>query len=107
MQFDLGCVLTVVGEIVPMAFADKETGEDIGYVQLRVPGDLVTMNVNADVARKMKEGEVWEVVGGCMVRKKSGRLHVHEPRSLRRLRAAQVDEKGPKIVFEVPTAATK
>lgn len=90
--------VTVVGEIVPYSFADKESGELLGLVHLRVPGDVVSVDVDPSVADRMREGETWRVTGGAIVRKAKGRIHINRPESLKRLSAARAAG-GPSVDF--------
>lgn len=88
---ELSVELRVVADIVPYTFKADDTdpeGLDRGYVQLRVSGDIVSLDVPPDVSKKMKEGERWYVIGTGQVRKKANRLHINNPTLLKRLSAA-------------------
>ncbi len=99
MEVVHGILATVTGEIVPYAFTNTETGEDIGGINLRIPGDVVRVAVPAELAEKMQTGEIWSVVGRCMVSQaseaKDGRkakpagLRVYEVHKLTRLTKAR------------------
>lgn len=95
---DLGIVVKVTGDIIPYAFANDQTGEEVGLVHLRVPGDIVSVNVDPDVARRMKEGERWTVEGLAIVRKKKATLHIATPFSLKRVSSSRAAG-GPVIDF--------
>lgn len=95
---DLRIEVTVCGEIVPYAFADKDTGEQVGLVHLRVPGDTVSVNVEPRYAERMQEGQVWEVSGLASVRKKRATLYIHEPQSFKLIRDKR-NTSGPTFDF--------
>lgn len=95
---ELGVKVTVTGVIVPYAFTNEESGEEIGLVHLRVPGDIVSVSVDPDMARKMREGETWTVIGTGVVSKKKGRLSISPAESMKRV-AVPNAASGPKIDF--------
>lgn len=95
---ELGIFVRVTGDIIPYAFANDQTGEEIGLVHLRVPGDVVSVNVEPSVARRMQEGERWTVEGLAIVRKKKGALHIATPFSMKRVSQTRAAG-GPTIDF--------
>lgn len=105
---NLGIKVEVVGQIIPYSFANEETGELIGLVHLRVPGDVVSVNVDPDIAKKMREGETWRVRGTGVVRKKSGKLVISPAESLERVGVA-ANAAGPTVNFgdDAKLAASK
>lgn len=95
---ELRLFVIVTGEIVPYAFANEQTGEEIGLVHLRVPGDIVSVNVEPHIARRMKEGERWTVEGLALVRKKKATLHIATPFKMKRVTLTRSNA-GPVIDF--------
>ena len=95
---ELGVKVTVTGVIVAYAFTNEETGEEVGLVHLRVPGDVVGVRVDPELARKMKEGETWTVTGTGVVSKTKGRLSISPAESMKRVAVPNASA-GPKIDF--------
>lgn len=97
-EIKLGSFVRTVGEILPYSFADKETGEEIGGVNLMTPGETVSVSVDPKIAERMKPGEIWAVEGQVRASMKNGgaRLRIPRPTKLERLRAAETAE-GPVI----------
>lgn len=95
---DLALKVEVTGVIVPYAFTNSDTGEEVGLVHLRVPGDVVSVNVDPAIANRMREGETWQVSGIAIVRKKKATLHISEPHSFKRL-AQSSAAAGPTFDF--------
>ena len=102
MSKPLGVVVEVTGEVVSYEFADQETGEVIGGLNLRVPGDTVGVSLSAEDARKVKTGEIWTVKGKASVSKKGSKLRITHPTSLVRERQLEAAD-GPS--FDFGTAA--
>lgn len=97
----LGIEVTVTGEIVPYAFTNAESGEEIGGVNLRVPGDVVKVGVDPEVAARMRQGEIWQATGRATISKardgKPASLRIYEVHSLKRLQAVREHAGGPVI----------
>jgi len=103
---DYGIVVEVTGEIIPFSFANESTGEQVGLVHIRVPGDVVGVSVDPSLAEKMREGEVWRVRGLGSVSKKKGQLRIVRPEEMTRLREP-ASANGPRVTFDVGAAASK
>lgn len=100
----LGAELTVTGEIQPFAFEDKSTGEMIGTVKLRIPGDEIGVMLDPKHVERMKEGQIWRVTGLLLHRKKSGKLSISRPTRFVLLQDISHAESEPEVVFETATA---
>ena len=101
MNIEYGMTVEVVGEVVPYAMADKDTGEEIAGMNLRVAGDVVGCVIDGDLSRKIKNGEVWYVKGKAVVSKRKAQVRITEPQEMRRLRGVSNPD-GPKVTFDLP-----
>jgi len=106
LAMDYGIVVEVTGEIVPFSFANESTGEQVGLVHIRVPGDVVSVSVDPELAGRMREGEVWRVRGLGSVSKKKGQLRIVRPEELVRLREPS-SASGPRVTFDLAQAGAK
>lgn len=119
MDIQHGIFASVTGEIVPYAFASDTGGEDIGGVNLRIPGDVVKVQIPPELARKMSMGEVWTITGRAMVskgssggedgRKKSkpAALRIYEVHSMKRLVKARDADQPVQIDWGASEPAQK